>query len=73
VQWLLVPRHPQRFDEVAALSAQPASRGAPQRMGAAPRRRDVWIGDSLGEMALYYAWPTSRCSGAASRPWAGRT
>ncbi|MBC5784351.1 3-deoxy-D-manno-octulosonic acid transferase [Ramlibacter sp. USB13] len=57
VQWLLVPRHPQRFDEVAALVAQ-AGFSVSRRSAwtnEAPAPADVWIGDSLGEMALYYA------------------
>ncbi|MDE2605766.1 MAG: 3-deoxy-D-manno-octulosonic acid transferase [Burkholderiales bacterium] len=55
VQWLLVPRHPQRFDEVAALVLR-ASRSVSRRSSwdAAPAPADVWLGDSLGEMALYY-------------------
>jgi 3-deoxy-D-manno-octulosonic-acid transferase len=58
VQWLIVPRHPQRFDEVAALVEQyglAVSRRS--TWGAAPPAADagtVWLGDSLGEMPLYY-------------------
>lgn len=55
VQWLIVPRHPQRFDEVAALIGQAglsvSRRSAWQR---APLAADVWLGDSIGEMALFY-------------------
>lgn len=55
VQWLLVPRHPQRFDEVAALVAQSGHTvGRRSAWSEAPVPADVWIGDSLGEMALYY-------------------
>ena len=53
---LLVPRHPQRFDEVAALA---------RRAGLALQRRSeeaavhagttVLLGDSMGEMFAYYA------------------
>ena len=61
-KYLIVPRHPQRFDEVAALSAQhglTVSRrsswhGNPLENQDA-MRADIWLGDSLGEMALYYA------------------
>ena len=60
VQWLLVPRHPQRFDEVAALLAA-GGLSVSRRSGwtatgpeDAPPAADVWLGDSLGEMALYY-------------------
>ena len=54
VQWLLVPRHPQRFDAVAALCAAAGlsvSRRSVDGTGFAPA--DIWLGDSLGEMALY--------------------
>ncbi|GAB3767434.1 3-deoxy-D-manno-octulosonic acid transferase [Ramlibacter monticola] len=56
VQWLLVPRHPQRFDEVAAMTVQAGF--TVSRRSAwddAPAPAQVWIGDSLGEMAMYYA------------------
>ncbi|MBA3623942.1 MAG: 3-deoxy-D-manno-octulosonic acid transferase [Methylibium sp.] len=58
---LLVPRHPQRFDEVAALverSGLPLSRrstwpgGAPDAQAQAAA---VWLGDSMGELPAYYA------------------
>jgi 3-deoxy-D-manno-octulosonic-acid transferase len=56
---LLVPRHPQRFDEVAALAA---GSGLVLRRrsqwGALPDAEalaaEVWLGDSMGEMPLYY-------------------
>jgi 3-deoxy-D-manno-octulosonic-acid transferase len=53
---LIVPRHPQRFDEVAALLA---SRGLPfvRRSEArpVPVGCDFALGDSMGEMSAYYA------------------
>jgi len=55
VQWLVVPRHPQRFDEVAALATSLGfSVSRRSTWGEAPTPAEVWIGDSLGEMALYY-------------------
>ena len=59
VQWLIVPRHPQRFDEVAALvTAQGRSLARRSHWGMQPSlvelSADVWLGDTLGEMALYY-------------------
>jgi 3-deoxy-D-manno-octulosonic-acid transferase len=54
VQWLVVPRHPQRFDAVAALfeaAGLSVSRRSEDGSGFAPA--DIWLGDSLGEMALY--------------------
>lgn len=57
---LIVPRHPQRFDDVAALVAgrglalarrsQLAMDGAPL-----PATTQVLLGDSMGEMVAYYA------------------
>jgi len=51
---VLVPRHPQRFDEVAALVETRALKLA-RRSLASPVDCDVWLGDSMGEMAAYYA------------------
>jgi 3-deoxy-D-manno-octulosonic-acid transferase len=56
---LLVPRHPQRFDEVAALVQSAgftlARRSAWGDMPPTAADADVWLGDSIGEMALYGA------------------
>ena len=62
VQWMIVPRHPQRFDEVADLCAAQGF-GVQRRSqwgDAGPAvtndsaRPSIWIGDSLGEMATFY-------------------
>jgi 3-deoxy-D-manno-octulosonic-acid transferase len=57
---LLVPRHPQRFDEVAAMAVRAGF--SVQRRSAlnieqieSPITADVVLGDSMGEMAMYYA------------------
>jgi 3-deoxy-D-manno-octulosonic-acid transferase len=73
VQWLLVPRHPQRFDEVAALVAQ-AGRSVSRRSAwvDAPAPADVWVGDSLGEMALYYALSDVALLGGSFLPLGGQ-
>ncbi|MFL6680644.1 MAG: 3-deoxy-D-manno-octulosonic acid transferase [Burkholderiaceae bacterium] len=57
---IVVPRHPQRFDEVEALLVANGLRVARRSSwGEAPSRSalevDVWLGDSLGEMPQYYA------------------
>jgi 3-deoxy-D-manno-octulosonic-acid transferase len=55
VQWLIVPRHPQRFDEVARLiESRGFSLSRRSQWKEQPIAADVWLGDSLGEMALYY-------------------
>ena len=55
VQWLIVPRHPQRFDEVAALFTAAGYTVARRSQwgDGPPPVADVWLGDSVGEMALY--------------------
>ena len=74
---LLVPRHPQRFDEVGALVAAAGLRGlrrsawtdAPPADAAAV---DVWLGDSLGEMPLYYALADVALLGGSFAPLGGQ-
>jgi 3-deoxy-D-manno-octulosonic-acid transferase len=74
---LLVPRHPQRFDEVAALVAASglsyARRSAwgdepPAEAAAA----DVWLGDSMGEMPLYAAMADVALLGGSFAPLGGQ-
>lgn len=73
VQWLIVPRHPQRFDEVhqlllhAGLTVSRRSTWA-----AAPDAADVWLGDSLGEMALYYGLAHVAMLGGSFAPLGGQ-
>ena len=73
---LLVPRHPQRFDEVAGLVA--AAGLSLQRRSAwadtPPPEAvavDVWLGDSLGEMPLYYAAADVALLGGSFAPLGG--
>jgi len=53
---VVVPRHPQRFEEVAALAAR-AGFAVQRRSENAPvaARTQVLIGDSMGELFAYYA------------------
>lgn len=75
---LLVPRHPQRFDEVQVLlraqgwrvhrrSASPAGFDSE-----AAGRADVWLGDSLGEMAAYAAAADVALLGGSFAPLGGQ-
>ncbi len=59
---LIVPRHPQRFDTVQRLIEQQGLRVSRRSswpdgpaLSAAAQQADVWLGDTLGEMALYYS------------------
>jgi len=73
VQWLIVPRHPQRFDEVAALAAG-AGLSVSRRSAwhDLPQPAQVWIGDSLGEMALYYGLADVALLGGSFEPLGGQ-
>ncbi|WP_312430833.1 3-deoxy-D-manno-octulosonic acid transferase [Achromobacter sp.] len=54
--FLLIPRHPQRFDEAAHLLSDAKVGFARRSEGALPSPdAAVMLGDSLGEMAFYYA------------------
>ncbi|MDC8784442.1 3-deoxy-D-manno-octulosonic acid transferase [Roseateles koreensis] len=78
---LLVPRHPQRFDEVAALVANAGLRLA-RRSAWATRPDDqpsdddleaqVWLGDSMREMALYYGLADVALLGGSFAPLGGQ-
>jgi 3-deoxy-D-manno-octulosonic-acid transferase len=73
---IVVPRHPQRFDEVAALLAANGLRFARRSAwGEAPRPEDLavdaWLGDSLGEMPLYYGSADVALLGGSFMPLGG--
>ncbi len=78
VQWLIVPRHPQRFNEVAALiEAQgfEVSRRSHWHDGPSARtdaRPVIWLGDSLGDMALYYGLADVALLGGSFEPLGGQ-
>jgi 3-deoxy-D-manno-octulosonic-acid transferase len=73
----IVPRHPQRFDEVAALiraqgwtlsrrSSWPDGQPDAQALAA-----DVWLGDSMGEMPAYFAAARVALLGGSFAPLGG--
>lgn len=82
VHWLIVPRHPQRFDAVDQLFAQagcdvtrrsewteaPVSSPIAADNGAV----SVWLGNSLGEMALYYSLADVALLGGSFAPLGGQ-
>ena len=75
VQWLIVPRHPQRFDAVAALVQEQGlslSRRSNWGTGGTPPVADVWLGDSMGEMALYYGLGHVALLGGSFAPLGGQ-
>ncbi len=78
--WLLfVPRHPQRFDDVAALLAQRGLRvlrrsqwDAALAEAAPPDSATVLLGDSMGEMPMYYAMADAAVIGGSLAPRGGQ-
>lgn len=62
VQWLIVPRHPQRFDEVADL-IRAAGFAVSRRHGWTDD--SIWLGDSLGEMTFYYGLSSAALLGGS--------
>ncbi|MDP3759576.1 MAG: 3-deoxy-D-manno-octulosonic acid transferase [Ramlibacter sp.] len=72
-RWLVVPRHPQRFDEVAGIAVQHGfSVSRRSQWTTQPEAADVWIGDSLGEMALYYGLADTALLGGSFAPLGGQ-
>ena len=75
--WLLVPRHPQRFGAVADL-VQHAGLTLTRRSAYADVQAwlavpaDVWLGDSVGEMALYYSLADVAVLGGSFAPLGGQ-
>ena len=74
-QWLIVPRHPQRFDAVYALLTQAGLRVARRsewQDGMPATDVDVWLGDSVGEMPMYYAAAHIGLLGGSFEPLGGQ-
>jgi 3-deoxy-D-manno-octulosonic-acid transferase len=77
VQWLVVPRHPQRFDAVAKLieaAGWSVQRRSQWPVGATPEAqpKTVWLGDSLGEMQAYYHLASVAWLGGSFEPLGGQ-
>ena len=77
---LIVPRHPQRFDEVQALaeshglsvSRRSSWPDAGPFESSEAMQADIWLGDSLGEMALYYGLGSVALLGGSFAPLGGQ-
>lgn len=79
VVWLLVPRHPQRFDEVHDLLTAQGLRvvrrsnwewGQPLPFQA--EKAQVWLGDSVGEMPIYFHSADMALLGGSFMPLGGQ-
>jgi len=79
VHWLVVPRHPQRFDEVAQailnrgwkLSRRSEWVDGPSQIDEA-NVDTVWLGDSMGEMSLYFGLADVALLGGSFMPLGGQ-
>jgi 3-deoxy-D-manno-octulosonic-acid transferase len=70
---VIVPRHPQRFDEVARLLEALDVRFVRRSAGPAVREDTrVLLGDSMGEMTAYYAAADAAIIGGSLLPFGGQ-
>ena len=82
LQWLVVPRHPQRFEAVAELiksmgwaCERRSQSTAGQLWNPTPTETHIptiWLGDSLGEMSLYYGLASVALLGGSFAPLGGQ-
>jgi 3-deoxy-D-manno-octulosonic-acid transferase len=76
LQWLIVPRHPQRFVDVAALIAQHGFKVSKRSdwldQPEASEENTIWLGNSLGEMAFYYGMSDAALLGGSFEPLGGQ-
>ncbi|MGQ3051178.1 MAG: 3-deoxy-D-manno-octulosonic acid transferase [Roseateles sp.] len=73
----IVPRHPQRFDEIAGLIEGAGLKLARRSHWAAEPpadalAADVWLGDSMREMPLYYGLASAALLGGSFEPLGGQ-
>jgi 3-deoxy-D-manno-octulosonic-acid transferase len=69
---VIVPRHPQRFPEVAALLVQNGVDFVRRSDGLPGSGTAVWLGDSMGEMAAYYTLAGIAFIGGSLLPLGGQ-
>jgi len=69
---VLVPRHPQRFAEVAALLQQHDLKTARRSGGLPAADTNIWLGDSMGEMAAYFTLADLAFIGGSLLPLGGQ-
>ena len=78
IQWWVVPRHPQRFNEVAQLlqnsgkSVLRTSEWSAQLSEASLQQADIVLGDTMGEMFTYYAIADVVLMGGTWRHYGGQ-
>ena len=69
---LLVPRHPQRFNDVATLVTREGFSLKRRSESLPDHETDVWLGDSMGEMVAYYSLADVAVIGGTLLPFGGQ-
>lgn len=69
---VVVPRHPQRFDEVRQLIESRGLRCTRRSAELPDGKTDVWFGDSMGEMFAYYSLADLAFIGGSLLPLGGQ-
>ena len=69
---LVIPRHPQRFDEVASLAEAMGIPFARRSRGDSVAGRQLLLGDTMGEMPTYYAAADVAVIGGTLLPYGGQ-
>ena len=78
IQWWVVPRHPQRFNEVAQLlqnsgkSVLRTSEWSAELSDESLKQADIVLGDTMGEMFTYYAIADVVLMGGTWLPYGGQ-
>lgn len=77
VQWLIVPRHPQRFDDVETLIKQHGFKVSKrsdwlEQIVLTNDSNTIFLGNSLGEMAMYYGMSDVALLGGSFEPFGGQ-
>ena len=69
---VLVPRHPQRFNDIAQLITREGFTLARRSTALPSAETDVWLGDSMGEMVAYYSLADMAVIGGTLLPFGGQ-
>jgi len=69
---VLVPRHPQRFEEVAGLLAEHGLNVVRRSNSLPEATTQIWLGDSMGEMAAYFSLADLAFIGGSLLPLGGQ-
>lgn len=69
----IVPRHPQRFEEVWQLILKSDLRGCRRSLHEEPDNKTrVWLGDSMGELTAWYSAASVAVIGGSWKPYGGQ-